>query len=537
VSVQARTAPAGARRRSAASSLAPKPQRLPRGAAPVEIELKLRVRARDVEALRARLDRHAAVQEGAADAVYYDTADRRLAARLAALRVRKRVEGGRARWVQTLKTGDGGDALSQRPEWETPAPGGRLALERFAGTPLPELLAGTPLQAVFRTRFQRSVWRFEYGGARIEAALDAGEILASTRREPILELELEIESGPPEAALRLALDLAAGAGSDAHDGLALLPLGESKAARGYRLADSLVPAPVRASARRFARGLKPRTRVDDAARQVVASGSGIVLTHAHELLATGGDAADSEFVHQARVALRRMRSALRLLRRHVRIGGELLDELRWLSACFGAARDWDVLAGQTLPAMIAAADPATAAAWRRVGAAAERRRTQARERLRSVLDEPRFAALMLRMMLWASRRARGRGLRLDRFAPGAARAGYRRLLRAGRFFAALSPPQRHRVRILGKRLRYGVELLRPALPPPAVDACLASLERLQEAVGAANDAALAQSMIARLTRSAPIREQVRVWAERAAASSLLEAEQCLAELERLDLRF
>ncbi|HVO67158.1 MAG TPA: CHAD domain-containing protein [Syntrophales bacterium] len=53
---------------------------------------------------------------------------------------------------------------------------------------------------------------------------------------------------------------------------------------------------------------------------------------------------DTEFVHQARVATRRMRSALRLFRNAVphATGTYLEGELKWLGETFGAVRDLDV---------------------------------------------------------------------------------------------------------------------------------------------------------------------------------------------------
>jgi len=57
---------------------------------------------------------------------------------------------------------------------------------------------------------------------------------------------------------------------------------------------------------------------------------------------------DPEFIHQLRVALRRLRSALRVFKpaAQVRFGAEL----KWLTGVLGEARDWDVLVAETLAA-------------------------------------------------------------------------------------------------------------------------------------------------------------------------------------------
>jgi inorganic triphosphatase YgiF len=93
---------------------------------------------------------------------------------------------------------------------------------------------------VFQTVFERSSWEVQAYGARIEAAIDEGQIRAGARTEPVLELELELIDGSPLALLKLALQLAGVRGGRPAD-LGLLPYGDSKAARGYRLARSLPP--------------------------------------------------------------------------------------------------------------------------------------------------------------------------------------------------------------------------------------------------------------------------------------------------------
>ena len=61
--------------------------------------------------------------------------------------------------------------------------------------------------------------------------------------------------------------------------------------------------------------------------------------------------ADDAALHQARVALRRLRSALSIWRDLLDdpVGETLRGELRWLSGVLGAARDLDVLIARTMP--------------------------------------------------------------------------------------------------------------------------------------------------------------------------------------------
>jgi inorganic triphosphatase YgiF len=141
-------------------------------------------------------------------AVYVDTADRRLAAAGLALRLRR--EG--PRWVQTLK--GRGDGLMARLEHEVPLPDtGRAApalqAARHAGTPVGgRLLAllddGTPLVAVYTTDIRRTHRVLRAGAARIELAHDRGHIAAGGRALPVEELEFELLAGTSAALVQVA---------------------------------------------------------------------------------------------------------------------------------------------------------------------------------------------------------------------------------------------------------------------------------------------------------------------------------------------
>ncbi|HKX95056.1 MAG TPA: CYTH domain-containing protein, partial [Methylibium sp.] len=104
-----------------------------------EVELKLQVPAAALAAVERELAR-GSTQRLRLQAIYFDTADRRLAAAGLALRVRK--EG--RRWVQTLKSGSAHGI--ERSEHDVPlaqAPGPEPAADPalHAGTPPGETLA------------------------------------------------------------------------------------------------------------------------------------------------------------------------------------------------------------------------------------------------------------------------------------------------------------------------------------------------------------------------------------------------------------
>lgn len=484
---------------------------------PREIELKLAVSARDLPALRQRLARLGEGEALEVDNVYFDTADRLLRGNRMALRVRRI---GR-RWVQTLKTEARVSALSSRGEWEVPAPRGRLDLGRFPETPLAVLLQAHPearLLPAFRTRFRRTLWNANDGA--IEVALDEGEIAAGDRRAAILELELELKSGTVEALYRLASELA-GKGSVA---LALLPAVDSKAVRGYRLAAGESAAPLKANAAAVAGALKRDTPLAVALRSVVERGTTLLLANA----AGGIESVDPEFVHQARVAVRRVRSAARLLGKAAGWPAAIDGDLRWIARRLGAVRDWDVLQAQTLPALVTAVPAAKPLAERTAGL---RRRDDAA--LREALAGARYARLALRLMRWANTVAQGSptlgsaaGKRLGRL--------HRRLFDSAAFFVVLPVEEQHRVRIRAKRLRYALDLFASALPAKPTKRYVDELAHLQDELGALNDAVVAEELAPRLARAAQVDATPALdWLEEQRRQHALRAEAALAKLVRL----
>ena len=487
------------------------------GKAPREIELKLALREGDLPSLRRRLERLGAGNELEVDNVYFDTADRLLRANRMALRLRRI---GR-RWLQTLKTEARAGALASRGEWEVPAPRGRLDLGRFPETPLAALLQAHPgarLLPAFRTRFRRTVWNA--GDGAIEVVLDRGEIGSGDRNAPILELELELKSGPVEALYRLAASLA-GRGSDA---LALLPAVDSKAVRGYRLAAEESAMPLKANAAALTAELTRATTPAAALRSVVERGTTLLLANA----AGSAEGREPEFVHQARVAVRRVRSAARLLGKAAGWPASLDADLRWIARRLGAVRDWDVLQAQTLPTLAAALPAAGSLA----GHAAELRRGDD-EALREALASPRYARLALRLLRWASTPAED-GPTLAAAAGRRLKRLHRRLFEPAAFFVALPVERQHRVRIRAKRLRYGLDLFAPALPSKPTRRYVERLARLQDELGALNDAVVGAALVPTLARAAGVDAQPALeWLRQRHLESALRAEAALAELAGL----
>jgi inorganic triphosphatase YgiF len=311
-------------------------------------------------------------------------------------------------------------------------------------------------------------------GTSVEIALDQGRIRANGATLPVLELEFELKEGSAATLVELAQ-----LWCEEH-GLWLDPL--SKSAAGRRLAEHVTdPPPVLA-------GEIPRT--EGRSRLLAAildAGLQQVLGNARELAAgSGGD----EHIHQLRVGLRRLRSALRELAQWSPLlasgAPEIEPRLADVFSALGAHRDRSTL----LPALreqLAAAGaplPAWEAPLPDVGAA--------------VRAEP-FQQALLRVVALVQELSalEGGGLKTARrLAVARLQKLHRKTMRAGRGFTDLPEPQRHRVRKRLKRLRYLSELVRPLFEGADVDRYVRGLKELQQALGRYQDAAAGRQLFA-----------------------------------------
>ena len=430
--------------------------------------------------------------------LYFDTPRAELARAQMALRLRR--AGGR--WFQTLKAGaSGAGGVHSRSEWEFPRPGANLDLSLFADTPLVALKdAGRlheRLKTVFTVIFDRETWIVQGPpGSRIEVALDCGEASAAGRREAICEVELEVLEGDALAAFDLANALL--------DHAALRPSAVTKAERGWRLARGERLVPVKARRADLEETLTP----GQAAHATLAEGLAHMQANEEGVLAS----ADPEFVHQMRVALRRVRSALRDFREVLGPGFEASsDELRWIAGVLGAARDWDVLATFMLPQLLASHGDAKLA--RRLRALVAARRGKARTAVHAAIGSPRHARLVLGLARALSQPAPGQpgDAPLADFASRVLRKRHKNLLAHAQGLAGFTAAERHALRIAAKRLRYGVEGFAPLFRGRRVDAYLETLSDIQDDLGLANDAATAGRLLAKLDLPEAFREYARGW--------------------------
>jgi len=473
-----------------------------------ETELKLQL---ETAGLR-RLRRHPLVQSlkrgrpvtQLLRSVYFDTPDFRLRGLGVVLRVR---HIGRRR-IQTLKTmGECLGGAWARSEWESEISGDTPEIAQLPEPELERLFAdrhlATALRPIFTTEVRRTAYILGAEEWEIELALDEGSLIAEQGTAPICEAELELRSGEPRQLFDLALRL--------QKDMPARLMTTSKSQRGYALADGSALAPQKA--RPLALPLD--ASAGEAFQAIARSCVGQLLVNQDCLIETHAP----EAVHQMRVALRRLRSAMSVFKGFLDTPQTLAlrEEMRWLLGHLGAARDIDVFIGEIL-------DPLADVYGDEPGFLALRNDFIAQKQVSydiamQIMSMPRFTQLMLALGNWTEggdwrhsddpeRRAH-----LDRPARDLARAILdkrdRTVIKRLKHLAKLDPQTRHMARIEVKKLRYAVEFFASLFPARKSRRLTEALAELQDGLGLLNDIAVSRATLK--TRAEDAGDAARLW--------------------------
>jgi triphosphatase len=470
----------------------------------VETELKLRIAPEQL----ARLKRHALLKSCSVSRpvtrrlqnIYYDTPKLDLHNSGMALRLR---HTGR-QWLQTLKGGGSVQAgLHQRNEWEVPVKRAALDFSATQEVEWDELLAPPlrkKLKPVFVTDFFRNSRMLDFQGAQIELCMDQGEVRTEQLSVPICELELELKSGDPQNLFELALAL-----------LEIVPIeleAVSKAEQGYRLLSGYTEHPVKAVA--------PVPAGTDTLADMLKTMIWSCLQHFQDNLGGAMVSDDAEYLHQMRVALRRLRVVLRMAEK---LGfdsqlAELIGATAVMCVALGRVREWDVFIAETvqpickrmaghggLQALLAESERHRASCH-----AALRSETQARERQR----------LLLRFAIWlngADWQQTGwqqtqTGQQAQDFSTRRLNKLAKRFASSGQQLSTADAARLHELRILAKKLRYSAEFFAALYDIKKTGPYLATLSVVQDVLGQINDIAVAHRLLDKLAEKAALAEAV-----------------------------
>ncbi|RZF26397.1 CYTH and CHAD domain-containing protein [Paraburkholderia sp. UYCP14C] len=473
----------------------------------MERELKLQVSLEDVGKIcdapvLADYKRNGDLTEMLLTSTYYDTPD--LAFRQCGASLRVRNQGDTM--VQTIKLdGSANAGLYERDELETPVGSDAPDLTLYhdairSNSDLGKLIrdeaSAAQLAPVFVTRIRRTIVPLNLqSGEEIEFAIDEGVIEAEMRSTSIAGVEIELRQGEPGRLYELALNL-----------LQTVPLRfdfMSKADRGYEMLVKKHEAPVKA--RPVA--LRKRDSIEDAFYQIARNC--LAQVHANERGVVSGH--DPSSVHQMRVGLRRLRSALDLFDKVIPPYPGLQDELRWIASELGDSRDWEVLTRSTVEQAFAETDHEEQR--RAVEDACAQIVTEKRSHAAAAVDSVRYTRLMLQLTAWLNvkgwrdsasskeRETEQKGVKA--FAFDVVRRRHDMLLKRGKRLADLDDRRRHRARIAAKKLRYASEFFASLFPKSVVQDYVRVLSELQDDLGWRNDAVVADRLLDSLPRTHP----------------------------------
>jgi inorganic triphosphatase YgiF len=452
----------------------------------VEREVKLEIPASQVDGVVAAMGERARPLQ--LHALYFDTPDQALARAGIGLRVRRE---GKA-WFQTLKAR--GSSLLERIEDTVP-----LRARGAKSAPVPDLslhalpevaillrqafdgTAGHPFPALalaFEVRMDRLLLDVRQGDSLVELALDRGYVEAGGRRQPVCELELELKQGRFADVLHLARHWRAQHG--------LWISVDSKAARGWRLVRGALAGP--------AVGARPAAAARDAgitalSRSALASCLDHAVANASEI---GAGSRDAEHVHQLRVAIRRLRTALRELPLHDAPLPDFEPALVETFRALGRHRDANHVLDTVQPQVEAAGGPPVVLA----------EVNSSTGEIGDVVRAAAFQDALLALLAVASEQGDGPGASARKAVRPALDKLWRQVVKDGRRFTALPSEAQHRVRKRLKRLRYLSEFVAPVFGHRRVARFLEQLKPVQEVLGTYNDedAALQQYRLLAVTQ-------------------------------------
>jgi inorganic triphosphatase YgiF len=461
----------------------------------MEVELKLLLSPADNDTLL-RLPliasrASAPVRAQQLSARYFDTPDLHLLRHGAGLRVRK-VDGV---WIQTMKAGGSVQSgLHSRNEWEGPVdrPWPRLGRLRklIDGEAQWRDMLDAPelkerLEPLFVVEVERHTWDLEIDGGKIELVLDHGHIDRHGHQVPVNEIELELKDGNPASLYAFALQL--------HEQIPLRLNNINKAERGYMLVRQTGTVAYRAKTLE----LPADASVGDAMLAVL--GNCLQQIQRNEDAVIKGD--DAETLHQMRVGVRRLRSALKLFESIAPCPPALQEDIRWLGTELGAARDWDVMLTSTL-ARVQASPGGKHGLLDLQALALESARAKRREAAQALLS-PRYTHLMLTLGSWMLQAAPGLKGSAAKFSRQTMQHLHKSLLKRANRMDDNDPAGVHRTRIAAKRGRYALEFFHSFYRAQGARTYLRTLAAAQDELGQHNDLVVADRLLQELVQQHP----------------------------------
>lgn len=438
----------------------------------MEIELKFQLPESKKKNVLQTLNKQKA-QKIRLQAKYYDTADRLLAKNYVAIRLRQEGE----HWVQTFKAASKNHLqrieediflgkCAEEPELDLSLykhnQTVQSVLRDILGNNAPELI----LQ--FQTDVQRSFHVFEFENSKIEVCLDDGEIRTPTDQAKICEVEFELKQGSAQDLIlfsktwvekyQLWLDV------------------RSKAERGNLLAIGKKVSP---ATKAKSLNLESNASAEQAIKQIIENTLNHILPNA---AAIADGVAEATHVHQARVGLRRLRSALKHFSNwSTQIDPTWESQLAEIFQALGESRDFDAIKDAVIPLV------------QQVSHFEFGLITNQPNNIAQQFSHPKTTQLFLSLLNFMYSENEHKAKLSKQVAKSLSQL-YAKILKDSAQFLDLPVEQQHRTRKRVKQLRYCIDFIAGLYPEKNIQPFLDKLEPIQEYLGFYNDLYVAEKI-------------------------------------------
>jgi triphosphatase len=451
---------------------------------PVEIELKLSLSLKHSERLL-----HLPLLESLSNcgprthnlySIYYDTPDFYFQDHGIAFRMRQ----SGSRWIQTVKDkGRISGGLFQHREWEALVHTEQPDYTRITEPELKKLFSDATftrqIQPIFFTQFTRTTYLLHLeDGSKIEFSLDRGKISADQSSLPLCEVELELKSGNAVQLFHFALALKK---------VFPFPLrleNTSKAERGYILKSGRKNLPVKAS--------RIPLNADMCVKTALQTICWICLAHSSRNENGLLKEQSFECLYQMHAAARKQRYTLKILSKIYceEAVVTLIRELKWLTAQFSPALEWDIFVATTLqPIQDSYPDHA---GIRMLIKACKQLRNHHFKIARRAVKSKRYLTIMLTLGAWlsADSSAAGQlktkkssvlpGTDINKLAGAVLNEQHLQLKKYGKTLMGITPTNLHSLKIIAIKQCSATEIFADLYPDNNSNQYLRVLHKLQD---------------------------------------------------------
>jgi len=414
--------------------------------------------------------------------IYYDTPDLLLKNQRCSLRIRRIGK----QWIQTIKSGGNISAgLHQHNEFEVTLNKAQPDFNHLQHTGVITLaqqrVAIKSLKPIFITQFTRDTHTLQTeDGSIIEFCLDRGKITADHLSDSINEIELELKAGNPAQLFHFALEIAQ------RVDFPIRLENVNKAERGYKLFTGTRTPPTKATPIE----ITAKTPFVDALDKILSNCLSQLTKNEHGVLFSE----NPEYLHQMRVAIRRLRSTFIIFKSLLSKQQQLIDffehELKWLLHLLNPARDWYVFVNEVLPPIVSnCSDIKSIVAIQKLG---QKQLSKYTQHVQVHLQSKRYLEFILKLNLWIYNLRHDikleSNLSIGSFSKSYLLDQHSTITKNKDRLGKLKPAALHALRIQIKKQRYAAEFFHSLY---AKQACfkdyLQLLTILQSTLGSIND--------------------------------------------------